>query len=77
MDDYNKANTVAREMDRASGAVNNDAGRFFFPSGMSARAQRQHMINRYEFLALKAERGKASADDKAEMRALQHALLGR
>ena len=38
--------------------------------------RRQYYINRFEFLALKAERGKATAKDIAEMRALQHYLLG-
>lgn len=41
----------------------------------NAAAYRQHLINRYEFLALKAERGKATAKDVAEMHALQNALL--
>ncbi|MEP7016130.1 MAG: hypothetical protein ABI925_11875 [Verrucomicrobiota bacterium] len=38
---------------------------------------RRYMINRYEFLALKAEHGRASANDIAEMRGLQAALLSR
>jgi hypothetical protein len=38
--------------------------------------RRQYLINRYEFLALKTERGKATAKDIAELRALQNYLLG-
>lgn len=41
----------------------------------NAAEQRKHLINLYEFLALKAERGKATAKDIAQMRALQQYLL--
>ena len=76
MHEQQKADTIAREMDRLQAATNNNYGRFMFPEGASPAAQHQYMINRYEFLALKAERGKATPKERAEMRALQHRLVG-
>lgn len=69
MSDYNKARQTADTLGYATGE--------YVPQLHRNPAEvRRHMINRYEFLALKAERGKASANDIAEMRALQAALLG-
>jgi hypothetical protein len=45
--------------------------------GRSSAYTRQRMIDRYEFLALKAERGRATASDLAEMKLLQNTLLSR
>jgi hypothetical protein len=70
MTDYKKAQQTADALGYATGE--------YVPQLHRNPAEvRRHMINRYEFLALKAERGKASANDVAEMRALQSALLGR
>lgn len=70
MTDYKKAQQTADALGYATGE--------YVPQLHRNPAEvRRHMINRYEFLALKAERGKASANDIAEMRALQAALLGR
>jgi hypothetical protein len=75
MDAHRKADQTARTLDHILGVADNNAGRALFPEGASAAAQRRYMINRYEFLALKAELGKANAKDIAELRALQAALL--
>jgi hypothetical protein len=75
MSEYRKADRAAREMDRFQGAVDNNYGRFIVPEGASSTAQRHYMIDRFEYLALKAERGKATERDKAEMRALRGQLL--
>ena len=69
-DDYRKAQRTADTLGYATGEYVPQMHR-------NTAAQRQHMINRYEFLALKAERGKATQKDVAELRALQHYLLGR
>jgi hypothetical protein len=45
--------------------------------GRSSAYTRQRMIDRYEFLALKAERGRATPSEMAEMKLLQNTLLGR
>jgi hypothetical protein len=68
MDDYRKAQRTADNLGYATGE--------WVPQMHRNQAERrQYMINRYEFLALKAERGKASGKDIAELRALQNALL--
>jgi hypothetical protein len=75
MDEHRKADQTARNIDRILGGADENVGRVMFPQGASSAARRRYMINRYEFLALKAERGNASAKDIAEMRALRAALL--
>jgi|KBSMisStaDraftv2_1062788.scaffolds.fasta_scaffold119581_2 Ni/Co efflux regulator RcnB len=70
MDDYKKAQRTADGLGYATGEYVPQMHR-------NPAEQRQYYINRYEFLALKAERGKATQKDIAEMRALQHYLLGR
>jgi hypothetical protein len=69
MDDYRKAQ-------RAADALGYGTGEYLPQMHRNPAERRQYMINRYEFLALKAERGRASAKDIAEMHALQHHLLG-
>ena len=69
MDDYKKAQRTADGLGYAT-------GEYVPQMHHNPAEQRQYYINRYEFLALKAERGKASAKDLAEMRALQNYLLG-
>ena len=68
MDDYKKAQRTADGLGYATGEYVPQMHR-------NPAEQRQYYINRYEFLALKRERGKASQKDIAEMRALQHYLL--
>jgi hypothetical protein len=75
MEEHRKADQTARNIDRILGGADENVGRVMFPQGASSAARRRYMINRYEFLALKAERGNASAKDIAEMRALRAALL--
>ena len=67
MHDYGKAQKVADKLDLMLGR---------FPT-RSPEAERRYMINRFEYLALKAERGRATRADLAEMQQLQHTLLGR
>jgi hypothetical protein len=69
MDDYKKAQRTADNLGYATGEWAPQMHR-------NPAERRQYYINRYEFLALKAERGKATSKDLAEMRALQHHLLG-
>lgn len=69
MREYRKAQNTADIMDLMQGHV--------YPAEPSREAQRRYMINKYEYLALKAERGHATTADVAEMRRLQHTLLGR
>lgn len=70
MREYRKAQRVADVMDAMQGHL-------LYPSEPSPEAQRRHMINRFEYLALKAERGHATTAEVTEMRRLQHTLLGR
>jgi hypothetical protein len=65
--EYEKAQNVADTMDFMS-------GRFTSPS---REAQQRYLKNRFEYLALKAELGKATPADLNELRRLQHTLLGR
>ena len=69
MTDYKKAQRAADTLGYATGEWVPQMHR-------NPAAYRQHLINRYEFLALKAERGKATSKDIAEMRALHNHLLG-
>jgi hypothetical protein len=68
MDDYKKAQRTADGLGYAT-------GEYLPQMHRNSAEQRHHYINRYEFLALKRERGKATQKDVAEMRALQHYLL--
>jgi hypothetical protein len=69
MDDYKKAQ-------RASDNLGYATGEYVPQIHRNPAEYRQHLINRYEFLALKAERGKATSNDIAEMHAIKHRLLG-
>jgi Ni/Co efflux regulator RcnB len=69
IDDYKKA-------ERASDNLGYATGEWVPQMHRNQAERRQYLINRYEFLALKAERGRATAKDIAEMRALQNSLLG-
>ena len=69
MDDYKKAQRTADQLGYATGEYVPQMHR-------NPAERRQYLINRYEFLALKAERGKATAKDIADLRALQNYLLG-
>jgi hypothetical protein len=44
---------------------------------LPGEAQQRYLKNRIEYLALKAELGKATPADLNELRRLQHTLLGR
>src|SRR6266481_477688 len=50
MEEQKKADRTARTLDRILGGADNNVGRVMFPQGASSAAQRQNMINRYEFL---------------------------
>jgi hypothetical protein len=76
MNTYKSAERTTKNIDRMLGAADNNAGTVMFPSGQSPAEHRRYMINRFEYLAIKAEHGRASANEMAEMRALQSALLG-
>lgn len=65
--EHQKAQAVADKMDFMLGHY----------SSPSREAERRYLINRFEFLALKAERGRATRDDLAELRQLQQILLPR
>ena len=69
MREYRKAQNTADIMDLMQGHV--------YPAEPSREAQRRYMISRFEYLALKAERGHATTAEVTEMRQLQHTLLGR
>ena len=77
MNTYKSAERTSKGIDRMLGAADNNPNAVFFPSGQSAAEHRRYMINRFEYLAIKAEHGRASAKEIAEMQALQGALLGR
>ena len=64
-----------REARKWSDGLGYATGEFVPQMHRNQAEERRYMINRYEYLALKQERGKASAQDKAEMRALQRTLL--
>lgn len=66
MGEYKKAQRTADKLDLMLGHYSNP----------SREAQRRYLINRFEFLALKAERGRATRDDLNELRQLQQMLLG-
>ncbi|SRR6266542_3336508 len=65
--EYEKAQKTADKMDLLLGRYSNP----------SPAVERRYLINRFEFLALKAERGRATRADLDELRQLQHTLLGR
>jgi hypothetical protein len=66
--EYQKSQSVADKMDLLLGR---------YPTRPSREVERRYLINRFEFLALKAERGRATRADVAELRELQQILLGR
>jgi hypothetical protein len=66
--EYQKAQNTADIMDLMQGNP--------FPAEPSREAQRRHLINKFEYLALKAELGHATTAEVMEMRRLQHTLLG-
>lgn len=76
MNTYKSAERTTQGIDRMLGAADNNPGAVFFPQGQSPAEHRRYMINRFEYLAIKAEHGRASPNEMAELRALQAALLG-
>ena len=68
MSDYHKAQQWSDGLGYATGEMVPQVRR-------NAVEHRQFLIHRYEFLALKAEYGKASITEQIEMRALQSYLL--
>jgi len=66
--EHQKAQSVADKMDILLG---------HYPTSPSREAERHYLTNRFELLALKAERGRATRADIAELQQLQHILLGR
>lgn len=64
-----------REANKWSDGLGYATGEFVPQMHRNAAEERRYMINRFEYLALKTERGKASAKDRAEMRWLQGELL--
>jgi hypothetical protein len=64
--DYKHAQKTADKLDLMLGTYSNP----------SRELMRRYLINRFELLALKAERGRATRDDLNELRQLQQILLG-